>query len=582
MKRCPACKRIESDDALTFCRADGTPLVSDLGSANTDAGTVKFASAPAASELETAVLLSHATDAGVSRSTGPTTVLDRRQTISRTRELSRSKRTKAFAFAVAILSIAVIVLFTFFYLSRKNNAAIQSVAVLPFINTSGDPNMDYLSDGLTESVIYNLSQFPSLRIIPRSSVFRYKGKEPDPQIVSRELGVRAVLEGRVVQRGNDLLISVELIDTLENKILWGQQYNRTLTDALAMQQEISKAISERLRVSLTAEEAKRLTKPPTENGEAYQAYLKGRYYWNKRTGAGITKGIDYFQQAVALDPTYALAYTGLADSFSLLPQYAATPPGEIAAKAKAAASKAVELEPNLAQAHTSLAQVMWTLDWHFADAEQELRRAIELNPNYATAHHWLGLLLTQLGRNEDGRKEILRAQQLDPLSLIINRAVGTNYQFARQYDNAIAQYKKTLEIDDSFPPAHADLAVTYTITGRRNDALAEITRAIALDGRIPAYVAIMGDIHAKFGEKADANKMLEELMARARTEYVSPYDVASLYVGLGDKEKAFVWLDKAVQERASIIISLKAAPHWDSLRSDPRFTDLLRRVGLPQ
>src|SRR6185436_13920985 len=236
----------------------------------------------------------------------------------------------------------------------------------------------------------------------------------DPQIVSRELGARAILEGRVVQRGEDLSISVELIDTLENKVLWGQQYNRKLAETLPMQQEMSKEISERLRMSLSGEEEKRFTKPTTENGEAYQAYLKGRYYWNKRTGAGIQKGIDYFQQAVRLDPSYALAYTGLADSFSLLPQYSATPISEVAAKARSAATRAVELDPELAQAHASLAQVVWLLDWDFGKAEQELRRAIELNPNYATAHHWLGLLLTQLGRNDEGRKEVLRAQQLDP------------------------------------------------------------------------------------------------------------------------------------------------------------------------
>jgi TolB-like protein/Flp pilus assembly protein TadD len=568
MKRCPACKRLEPDDTLAFCRADGTPLVSDSGSVSGEIGTAKFGSAPVSSEV---------TDADVSRST---TVLPAQHIPANTRELSKPKQRRVIV-AIAVLIAGALAVSAYFYLSRKNTTTIESVAVLPFVNTSGDANTEYLSDGLTESLIFNLSQLPSLRVIPRSSVFRYKGKEADPQTVSRELGVRAVLAGRVVQRGDDLSISVELIDTLENKVLWGQRYNRKLTDALAMQQEISKAISERLRVSLSGEEAERLTKRQTENGEAYQAYLKGRYYWNKRTEAGIKKGIDYFQQAVGLDPSYALAYAGLADSFSLLPQYTATPPAEVAAKARMAANKAVELEPNLAQAHASLAQVVWVLDWHFVEAEQELRRAIELNPNYATAHHWLGLFLTQLGQNAEGRIEILRAQQLDPLSLIINRTVGTNYQFARQYDEAIAQYKKTLEIDDNFPPVHADLAVSYARTGRRNEAFAEINKAIAINGRLPAYVAIIGGIHAKFGETVEANKMLEELMMRARTGYVSPYDIALLYVGLGDKENALAWLDKAIRERDFSILSIKAAPAWDTLRGDPRFTDLLRRVGLP-
>jgi len=561
---------------LVFCRADGTPLVSDSGSVSGDAGTVKFGSALLSSEEETSILSQHATDADVGRST---TVLPARQIPANTRELSKPKRRKAIV-AIAVVIVAALAASVYFYLSRKKHTAIESVAVLPFVNTSGDPNMEYLSDGLTESLIYNLSQLPSLRVIPRSSVFRYKGKEPDPQIVSRELGARAILEGRVVQRGEDLSISVELIDTLENKVLWGQQYNRKLAETLPMQQEMSKEISERLRMSLSGEEEKRFTKPTTENGEAYQAYLKGRYYWNKRTGAGIQKGIDYFQQAVRLDPSYALAYTGLADSFSLLPQYSATPISEVAAKARSAATRAVELDPELAQAHASLAQVVWLLDWDFGKAEQELRRAIELNPNYATAHHWLGLLLTQLGRNDEGRKEVLRAQQLDPLSLIINRTVGTNLQFASKYDEAIAQYKKTLEIDDSFPPVHADLAVVYTHTGRRNEAFAEINKAIALNGRLPVYVAILADVHAKFGEKAEANKLLDELITRARTEYVSPCDIARLYVELGDKEKALVSLDKAIKERDFAILSLKAGPAWDTLRGDPRFAELLRRVGL--
>jgi TolB-like protein/Flp pilus assembly protein TadD len=581
MKSCPACKRVESDETLTFCRADGTPLVRDSGPVSTDAGTKRFGSAALASEVETSVLSQHATDAGMSSAGGPTTVLPASSVFPTTRELSKPKRRKAIL-AIAVVIAGALAVSAYFYLSRKNRTAIDSVAILPFVNSSGDPNMEYLSDGLTESLIYNLSQLPSLRVIPRSSVFRYKGKAADPQAVSRELGVRAILEGRVVQRGDNLSISVELIDNLENRVVWGQQYNRQVKDALTMQQEISKEISERLRVTLSGEEEKRLNKSQTEDGEAYQAYLKGRYYWNKRTGAGIKKGIEYFQQAVDLDPTYALAYAGLSDSFALLPQYAPMPPAEIAVRAKAAASKAVELDPNLAQAHASLANVMWTLDWQFAEAEQELRRAIQLNPNYATAHHWLGLLLTQLGRNAEGRQEILRAQQLDPLSLIINRTVGTNYQFAHQYDEAIAQYKKTLEIDDNFPPVHEDLAVSYALTGRRSEAFAEINKVISLNGRLPNYVAVLGTIHARFGDKVEANKMLQELMTRKKTEYVSSYDIAVLYLGLGEKEEAFVWLDRAVQERAFIIVSLKGAPVWDGVRSDPRFNDLLRRAGLPQ
>lgn len=466
--------------------------------------------------------------------------------------------------------------------ARNTEVAIESIAVLPFVNQNHDADSEYLSDGVTESIINSLTQLPNLKVIARSSVFHYKGKESDPLTVGKELGVRAVLTGRITQRGDNITISAELTDVRDNKQLWGEQYERKASDLMSLQRDIAGQIASNLRLKISGEEHNRMMKHYTENPEAYQAYLKGRYYWNKRTEAGLKKGIEYFQQAVDLDPSYALAYTGLADSYGLLPFSSAIPTRDVAQKAKTAAAKAIELDPNLAEAHTSLADVMELYDWDVAGAEREFKRAIELNPNYATAHHWYANLLDYLGRKEEAKREILRAQQLDPLSLIISHTVGGILLDARDYDQAIEQYKKTLEIDPNFPLTHEYLGLAYGGKGRYEEAVVELNRAIAPAGRRPVYVANLGYIHALSGKTAEANKMLEELMRRANTEYVSPYDIASVYTALGEREKAFAWLEKAVQERDVAIISLKVDPYWDSLRADPHFADLLRRVGLPQ
>ena len=492
---------------------------------------------------------------------------------------------KRHKFAVLAGIFAVIGVATglgFYFHARNTEVAIESIAVLPFVNQNHDADLEYLSDGVTESIINSLTQLPNLKVIARSSVFHYKGKESDPLTVGKELGVRAVLTGRITQRGDNITISTELTDVRDNKQLWGEQYERKASDLMSLQRDIAGQIGNALRLKISGEEHNRMMKHYTENPDAYQEYLKGRYYWNKRTEAGLKKGIEYFQQAVDLDPTYALAYTGLADSYSLLPFSSATPASEVAMKARAAAARAIELDPNLAEAHASLADVMELYDWDFSGSEKEFQRAIELNPNYATAHHWYADLLDYLARPEEAKREILRAHQLDPLSLIISHTVGGVFLDAREYDRAIEQFKRTLEIDPNFPVTHQSLGLTYGRNGKYEDAIIEMNKAIALSGRRPVYVAGLGYIHAISGKTAEANKMLEELMGRAKTEYVSSYDMALVYAGLGEREKAFAWLEKAVQERDLAIISLKVDLYWDRLRDDPRFADLVRRVGLPQ
>lgn len=583
MKRCPACKRVEPDDALTFCRADGTPLVTESGSVSADAGTVRFGSSTVASEVETSVLPQHATDAGISRPTAATTVLDRQQTIGRTHELSKPKRRRALMLSVAAIAAIAIAASAYFYLSRgKNTATKNSIAVLPLVNASNDPNTEYLSDGISETLINSLTELQQLRVIARSTAFRYRGKDIDPQQVGRELNVQTVLMGRVRQLGDTLNIQVDLVDTTTGAQLWGAEYERKLSDVLSVKQTIAHEVMDKLRLKLSGEEQQRLTKRDTTNPEAYQFYLRGRFYWNKRTAEGFKKAIEQFRQAIEKDPSYALAYAGLADAYATSPGYSATPVSEAAPKAREAASRAIELDPNLAEAHASLANIRMTFNKDFAGAEKEFQQAIQLNPNYPTAHHWYALLLGSLRRFDEAKKEILRAQQLDPLSLIINRTVGDVYLWAREYDAALEQFKKTLEIDPNFPPVHEDLATVYSMKGRYDEALQEMNTAIALNGRLPHYVASIACIHAKSGHKLEAQKMLNELLAREKTDYVSSSDIALVYIALGDKEKAFERLDQAVNHGQNTYLNLKVGPAWDSLRDDPRFADLMRRAGLPQ
>jgi eukaryotic-like serine/threonine-protein kinase len=468
------------------------------------------------------------------------------------------------------------------YLALGHGKAIDSLAVLPFVNVSGDPNTEYLADGITESLINNLSQLPNLTVMSRNSVFRYKGQEADAQVVGRDLKVQAVLTGHMVQRGDNLSISAELVDVRNNSHLWGEQYNRKLSDILAVQAELSREISEKLRLHLSGEQQKQLTRRYTDNTEAYQIYLKGRYYWNKRTPATIDKAIEYFQQAVEKDPGFALAFVGLADCYDVPAN--PLPPREKMPKAKAAAMRALQLDELLAEAHTSLARVLAVYDWDWAGAEKEFKRAIELNPRYAVAHQWYGGYFEATGRHDESIAERKRAQELDPLSLIMNFELGTAFYFARNYEQAIEQFQKTLELDPSFPPAYIFLPAVYEQTGMYNQAIAGFQKAITLRGATSLGSSLpmsgLGHVYAVSGRKREAQAVLDELKQLSRHEFVPADDIALIYAGLGEKDQAFLWLEKAYEERAFRLSWLKVEPRWDSLRPDPRFADLMRRVGL--
>jgi len=488
-------------------------------------------------------------------------------------EIRRHKGGVVLALATLIMAVAGIVYF------GGRDTAINSVAVLPFVNVGADPNTEYLSDGITESLINSLSQLPNLAVMSSTSVFHYKGREIDPLAVGRELKVKAVLTGRVVQRGDNLWISAELVDVNTNHHIWGGQFNRKLADIIVVQEEIAKQISEKLRLRLTGEETARLTKRHTENTEAYQLYLKGRYWWNKRTEESLKKGIEYFNQAIAQDPSYALAYAGLADSYNLLPRYGSLPPGEAFPKAKAAATRALELDDALAEAHTSLAYASVFYDWDWSGAEREFKRAIELNPTYATAHHWYALYLAAKGRLDEAITEMKRAQELDPLSLIINSNFGRILYYARQYDQAIEQYRKTLDLDQNFVEAHLRMAQAYQQQGMYADAISELQKVITLSQGSTGK-GMVGYVYAASGKKAQAQQVLDELKGQAKQGYVSAYDLALIYLGLGDKDQAFKWLQQAYEERNVLLVYLKVDPMFDSLRSDRRFQNLLQRIGL--
>ena len=479
----------------------------------------------------------------------------------------------------SLVLFVVLMLAVSFYLLFWRGQAIDSVAVLPFSNLSGDANAEYLSDGLTEGLISNLSQLPALRVIAHSSVSRYKGQQPDPQTVGRELKVRAVLVGHVMQREDGLTINLELVDARDSRRLWGGQYDRKLADLLAMQEDISRTISEKLQLRLTGEEQKRLAKRYTENNEAYRLYLKGRYYWNKRNDEGLKQSISYFQQAIDKDPLYALAYSGMADAYFIRAGQD-LPPKEAIPLAKGAALQALRIDESLAEAHTSLAAVKFWFEWDWKGAETEFKRALDLNPGYATAHQWYAEYLAVLGRADQSLAEIQRARDLDPLSLPINIDVGVFTYYAGRYDEARAEFQKALEMDATSTQAHRFLGMTHERQKQYKEAIDELSKVVAISGD-SSSLAALGYTYAVSNHPAEARQLLSKLQEQARHSYVPPYHIAIIYAGLGEKDQAFAWLEKAYRERADYTLCyLKVEPRFESLRSDPRFQDLLRRVGL--
>jgi TolB-like protein/Tfp pilus assembly protein PilF len=582
MKRCPECNRVETDEALKFCRVDGATLVSDSSPIG-EAGTAPPGADSAASEVHTSIL-PHSTQANSNRATGPTTSLPQ-ASVGATREISNARPNKTLIAAIIVVVIGAIVLGVFMtrrLTASKSDHGIESVAVLPFENATGNADSEYLSDGLAESLIYRLSQVPNLKVTPRSSVFRYKGKSMDAEQIGADLGVDAVMSGRLIQRGDDLVISVDLIDIKNKKTLWGDQFQRKMSDLLATQQEITAAIADKLRVRFSGNDSKGIAKQYTTNNEAYQLYLQGRYFWNKRNSENLKKATELLRAATDKDPNFALAYAGLADCYAVSYYYVGERPRELMPLAKTYAARASELDPSLAEPHATLGFVTWLLDWDRVAAEKEFLRAIELNPNYPTAHQWYSRFLRGVGRTDEAFQEIKKAEALDPLSLVIINNVAENFIDRGDLNAATKECQRMMDIDPNFWAAHQTLGIVLARQGRYADALAEAQKSIQFSNRSNASLALLGHVYGKLGRRSEADAVIKELQTRYDAKQADGRDLAVLYAGLDDKDKAFEWLQKAFENRSVFLVFLRLEPLMESLRSDARWNELEKRVGISQ
>ena len=573
MKRCPQCNRVETDDSLGFCRADGTPLVDESASGTNETGTAQLASLGA--EVETS-LLPHTPAPNVNPGTGPTTVLTAPTQSNRTRRLTTSKRSwKLIALVVLIIAVGAA---AFLYFAIKRQPTIQSIAVMPFVNDSGTADLDYLSDGITETLIQDLSQLPNLNVKARSTVFRYKRTDADAKTIGKALGVPAILNGRMTQRGDQLTLNLELIDTQNENVIWADRYDRKLSDLVSLQNEIARDVSTKLKLKLSGVDAQKIATTYTTNPEAYRLYLQGRFYWNKREEKDFRKAIEYFNQAIALDQNYAMAYAGLADGYALLATFGFMPSAEGVPKAREFANRALSLDPSMAEPHTTLAYLLTTYDYDFVAAEPEYKRALELNPNYATAHQWFAEMLVNSGRLDEAAVEFRRALDLEPLSLPINWDYGRFFYMSRRYDESIAQHKKTLELDPSFARAHRTLADVYRVKGDYANAVEERAKFFDLVGQ-PQNAALCRAAFAKEGWSGFLKLMTAE--NSPLKENNNNWGLAKAFLDLGEKDKAIAKLNEAYEKRLSSLCWLKIEPQLDPLRSDPRYQELLKKMRFP-
>ncbi len=572
MKRCPECRRDYYDDTLLYCLDDGNALLEGPASVHEPATAIlsEFRVPPlggSSSESPTRAQIN---------TTDQTAILNAGAAAKPQGKVGGRQR------QVAVFAIAVVILVGGFFGYKYFSPAkqIESIAVMPFVNESGNADVEYLSDGMTETLIRSLSQLANLQVKPRSSVFRYKGKETDAKTIGKELNVQAILNGRVIQRGDQLTLNLELIDVQKDVVLWSEQYNRKQTDLVSLQSEIAKDVSAKLKLKLSGADEAKVTKTSTANPEAYQAYLKGRYYWNRRTAENLKKAIEQFKAATDRDPNYALAYAGLADCYVVLNYFAGTPTSETIPQAKAYAERAIAIDDQLAEPHASLGQVN-KQSWKWMEAEREYLRAIELNPSYATEYHWYSSLLRTLGRFDEAALMIKRAKDIDPLSSVIGINVSEMYQIQNDQNASIENSLKVIELDPNYADAYDVLGLSYIKQGRNAEAIASLEKAVELSNRGSFTLMYLGYGYGIVGKRTDAIAIVKELEEKyARKEANGRY-VAGVYSGLGEKDKAFEWLEKDFQTKGDLTFIRWEIP-YESLRDDPRFKDLLKRMGLPE
>jgi TolB-like protein/Tfp pilus assembly protein PilF len=567
---------VETDEALGFCRVDGAALVNDSSSFKDDARTVRLD--PTSIEAATTILPQN-TNAAIPRNTGPTTVLSPQPSTTTGLVSKPSSRKKIIGIVTLVTALvaAVSAVVLIFIQPKKSHTTIQSIAVMPFVNDSGNADVEYLSDGMTETLISSLSQLPNLNVKPRSTVFRYKGKETNPQTLAKEMNVEAVLNGRVVQRGLDVSLFVELIDGALDKVIWSQQYNRKQTDLVSLQTDVARDIASRLKDKLSGADEARVTKTYTTNPEAYQLYLKGSFYHSKYTEEGYRKGIEYYEKAIAVDPNYALAYHGIAAACDFANGFYLSP-REAEPKAKAAALKALELDNTLAETHYLLGKIVFWYEWDWTAAEREWKRANELDPSYPA---YYPVYLAATGRAEDAVKAQQLLQQRSPLNLNVNLDLVGILRTAGRYDQAIEQTRKALELDPNFWWSYQELGLAYERKKQYPEAIAALEKASQVDANTSS-LGYLGNVYAAASKKAEALRVLEELKALSKQRYVSPYSIACVYAGLNDKDQAFEWLEHAFEERSLFMPLLKFETVLDNLHGDPRFKELLKRVNLPE
>ncbi|HUR99807.1 MAG TPA: tetratricopeptide repeat protein, partial [Pyrinomonadaceae bacterium] len=482
--------------------------------------------------------------------------------------------------AAAFVFIAVLGLFAYKYFPVGREAKVESLAVLPFTNQNSDASTEYLSDGLAESVIHSLSGLPDLRVMSRGSSFIYKGSEIDAKKVGRELNVAAILTGRIAMQGENVTVSTELVSTLDNSVMWGENFSRPMTDLEKLQTDIAGAISQKLKLRLSGVQADRVKKPRTDDPEAYRLYLLGRYHINRLTDDGFRKAGEYFQQAITRQQDYALAYAGLAESYNRLSGYNAVSPHDGFPKAREAALKALEIDPSLAEAHTALGSVRFFYDWDWTAAEREFRTANELDPNSADSHQTYAYFLAAMGRPREAITEMKRAQELDPLSIEKLIGIGEIYYADGEYDKAIEQFQKALEMDPN--SGFANWAIGRALIEKRAypEAIDSLRKSISLSGDSPDELVELARANALVGRKAEALKIVGDLKSPTEHRYVAPTSIGSIYAALGEKDEAFEWYERALRERDVLLVLMKVDPMFDGVRSEPQFKELMKRVGL--